>query len=519
MSRLNALHAYETLLREFQARMGATHVLEDVLEDGLGFLMGRLNLQHASLFWWDEETQCLRMQYQLFNGTLMEGEETILIENTSPLCQLVQNREPVVVSKSNPWIAFLPLGSKNEFFGAVRFQRKLPLPRGAALAGLPPLEGPRPDHDRVYPLLEDISVILSSKVEAIFHDRKHLKKERYFRAGTEISTAVVEVPRLHEMLQSVSRSIVQNLGVDRVRIYLLEPSKMTLNGFSGIQIPGRVLSLEEEKFSLREGANPLVDAVMSVSRELILGPSGGRIVYIPLVVGRQIVGLMVVDNLLSQQDIDEEQLGALKTLAGQIGMAIVNAKLFEDIEQQAITDGLTKLYVYRYFQQRLKEEIDRADRYAYSVALVMMDVDNFKKFNDNYGHPLGDKVLEFLAQSIRGNIRRIDLAARYGGDEFVLLLPEISEREAWLMGTRLLNALKECTLRTSDGQLIPIAVTMGVALYPTDARNGRDLIECADKALYWAKRHSRGDICFYRQAPIPDKKEQNKQPPNAEKMA
>jgi diguanylate cyclase (GGDEF)-like protein len=179
-------------------------------------------------------------------------------------------------------------------------------------------------------------------------------------------------------------------------------------------------------------------------------------------------------------------------------MAILNARQFEDIEQQAITDGLTQLYVYRYFQQRLKEELDRADRYSYSVALIMMDADYFKVLNDSYGHQLGDTVLEFLAQTIRTNIRRIDLAARYGGDEFVLLLPEITEQEAWLMAARLLNALKTCGLKSPDGDPISVAVTMGAALYPTDARNGRDLIEAADQALYWAKKNNRGDICFHR---------------------
>jgi diguanylate cyclase (GGDEF)-like protein len=128
----------------------------------------------------------------------------------------------------------------------------------------------------------------------------------------------------------------------------------------------------------------------------------------------------------------------------------------------------------------------------------MMDVDNFKPLNDKHGHLLGDKVLEFLAQAIRTNIRRIDLAARYGGDEFVLVLPEITEQEAWLMGERLSNALKNCSLPTPDGNTINVSVTMGVALYPNDARTGRDLIESADKALYWSKKNSRGNICFYR---------------------
>ena len=250
----------------------------------------------------------------------------------------------------------------------------------------------------------------------------------------------------------------------------------------------------------------MVDVVLGGGGEVRQDPSGDQVVYVPIMISGQTVGCMAVDNLLSQQEINREQMTALKTLTGQIGMAIANARLFEDIEQQAITDGLTKLYVYRYFQQRLKEELDRADRYSYSVALVMMDVDFFKHFNDTYGHPLGDKVLEFLSHTIRGNIRRIDLASRYGGDEFVLLLPEITEQEAWLMGARLLNALKHCSLKAPTGELIKVGVTMGVALYPHDAGTGRDLIECADKALYWAKRNNRGDICFHRNTAAKEKK-------------
>jgi diguanylate cyclase (GGDEF)-like protein len=497
MSLFQALHAFDEFVREIWRRVANARSLEETLELGFGYTMGRFRMQDMALYWWDPEKRSLVMQYLYQGGTLMEGEEEIVVEPGGALWDLMANRKPVVVSPNKPWVAFVPLYDGEKLMGAVRLTRSHPLPRGRVLEALPGVDPGHHQRNPGFGFLEDLGAIFKLKLQFLFREQSHLVKEQYFQAGTEIATAVVEMPRLGEMLESVSQSIVKNLGFDRVRFYLIEPGKFELNGVVGIQIPGRVMDLKKEVYSLRESQNPLVDIIVTGSNQVYLEPDHGRVVYVPLLVGRQVVGLMVVDNLLSQQVIKDEQVSALKTLAGQIGMAIVNARLFEDIEQQAITDGLTKLYVYRYFQQRLKEEIDRADRYSYSVALVMMDVDNFKGFNDTYGHQLGDKVLEFLAQAIRGNIRRIDLAARYGGDEFVLLLPEISEQETWLMGTRLLNALKECSLKTPDGKTVPIGVTMGVALYPGDAQVGRELIECADKALYWAKRHNRGDISFF----------------------
>lgn len=499
MTAHRALHAYEELLREFQGQMAPTHAgLEETLVSGFGYLMSRLRLENVSLFWWEEDRGCLRMQYALHAETLMEGEEEISVEPESPLWKLVADREPVVLSAGRPWVAYIPLRSSDALIGAVRIERSRPLPLGRVLKKLPALQTQERPSSREYPLMEDIADILSSRLREVFRDRKHREKAQYLRAGTDVAAAIVETPRLKEMLEAVSLSIVKHLGFDRIRFYLVDPGRFEVEGMVGLQIPGNPLNLRNEQFPLRAGVNPLVDAVLSGTATPLDETSGNRVAFVPLTVNSQVVGCMAVDNLLSQQEIGEEQVSALKTLAGQIAMAVVNARLFEDIEQQAITDGLTKLYVYRYFQQRLKEEIDRADRYSYSVALVMMDVDNFKTFNDTYGHQLGDKVLEFLAHTIRGNIRRIDLAARYGGDEFILLLPEITEQEAWLMGARLLNAVKQCTLRSPDGVHINVTVTMGISLYPSDARNGRDLIEVADKALYAAKRSNRGDICLYR---------------------
>lgn len=498
MNRAKALAIYVDLLRRFQNELSnSPSDIEGTLEGGLGYLMDRLRLQNACLFWWDSQRQLLSMQYTLQDGLLMEGEEEIQVNPSSALDKLVHSREPVILSIKKPWVAFIPLIAGSEVIGAIRLQRPRPLVRGRAIKELPAYIGSQTS-TRSYPLLEDIASVLSLRLQHLRTDEKHQKRTRYLRASSEVATAVFERPRLRDMLEAVARSIVQNLGFDRVRVFLTNSDGKRVDGVLGIQIPDKLVDLTEETYELKRNHNQLVEAMLTSGKEANIQLVGGRVVYVPLIVNGEAVGCMIADNLLSQQLIDEEQLEALRALAGQIGMAVLNSRLFEDIEQQAITDGLTKLYVHRYFQQRLKEEIDRADRYSYSVALIMMDVDNFKTLNDKYGHLMGDKVLEFLSQTIRANIRRIDLAARYGGDEVVLVLPEITEQEAWLMAERLLNAVKKGAIPTPDGGKVHMSVTMGAAMYATDAHSGRDLIEAADKALYWGKKNSRGNLSFYR---------------------
>ncbi len=517
MSQFRALLVYEELLRCFQNHMTASHLgMEQAFESGFGYLASRLRLEHVSLFWWDPHRHAFTMQYILQDGALMEGEDEIVVDETSALRPLIQERRPVVVSEKKPWAAFLPLQIGTELLGAVRLQRAHPLPKGKVLLPLSPLitplgsrangNGKHSTKDRLMPFLEDLGDIFSIRFHQLIRDEKHKKKAQVLQASSEVATAVFERPRLRDMLEAVSRSIVRNLGFDRVRVFLVDVEQTKLEGILGLQIPDMLLDMTGESYPLRPNTNSLVDMVLSAKGASHVHLVGGRVVYVPLIVNSQVIGCLAADNLLSQQLIDEEQMEALRTLTGQIGMAVLNARLFEDIEQQAITDGLTKLYVHRYFQQRLKEEIDRADRYSYNIALIMMDVDHFKALNDSHGHLMGDKALEYLSQVIRSNIRRIDLAARYGGDEVVLVLPEITEQEALLMGERLLNAVKKGVLISSDGAKVQMSVSMGAALYSTDARNARDLIDAADKALFWSKKNGRGNICFYRTIPAPTEK-------------
>jgi hypothetical protein len=195
VSELRALLLYETILREFQKSLTDPRFgLEAALESGLGYLTSRLRLINVSLFWWDPLRNCLSMEYAIHAGTLLEGEEEVLIDQDNPLWKLVQERKPVVVSDRRPWVAYLPLTQDDIFVGAVRLERPTPLPRGKILETLPRYGSTVNEVGRDHPLLMDIADIISLKLHEINRDGSHRKKQLYLQAGTEVAAAVIETP-------------------------------------------------------------------------------------------------------------------------------------------------------------------------------------------------------------------------------------------------------------------------------------------------------------------------------------
>jgi two-component system, cell cycle response regulator len=148
--------------------------------------------------------------------------------------------------------------------------------------------------------------------------------------------------------------------------------------------------------------------------------------------------------------------------------------------------------------ERLDEEIQRSRRFGQSFSLLMLDIDFFKKINDSYGHPFGDRVLQALARLLRAQMREIDLAARYGGEEFVLLLPATDASGARLVAERVRETIAENAFCLPDGARVPVTVSIGVATYPDSADSAAFLIACADHALYTAKHSGRNRVSLYR---------------------
>lgn len=177
----------------------------------------------------------------------------------------------------------------------------------------------------------------------------------------------------------------------------------------------------------------------------------------------------------------------LESLALQIAAALQNAHLYE----LAMVDGLTGLFMRRYFDARIEEEIERSKRYATAFSVVMMDVDDFKRLNDTHGHLIGDRVLRGIADVVKSQMRGVDTAARYGGEEIAVILPRTEMVNAYTVGERIRAAIAELRI-TTDGdppEALRVTASFGIASYPESrATSGEDLVRRADRALYRAKK-------------------------------
>ena len=181
-------------------------------------------------------------------------------------------------------------------------------------------------------------------------------------------------------------------------------------------------------------------------------------------------------------------------LAEQAGLALANLRLRESLRQQSIRDPLTGLYNRRYMNETMRHELSWAQRKNSNLALAIIDVDHFKQFNDSYGHDAGDYVLQGVATVLEEHVRQSDVVCRFGGEEFVVLLPGISHALAQERAGDLLAAIRNLELQHGGRPLGQITASLGLAFYPIHGNTPETLIEAADAALYQAKAAGRNQV-------------------------
>jgi len=218
------------------------------------------------------------------------------------------------------------------------------------------------------------------------------------------------------------------------------------------------------------------------------------IVAVPVRFHEQCLGVIELINCVGPEGFSHRDLVLLEALADYAAIAIENARHVQRIHELTITDDCTSLYNARHLNFMLDTEIYRSHRYAFEFSLIFIDLDHFKSVNDTHGHLIGSKLLSEIGEAIKEKCRLIDLAFRYGGDEFVVLLPQTSKENALGVARRLHKLIRDSVWLQESGLNIGVTASVGVASYPTDSRTKAELLHLADEAMYAVKNSTRDSV-------------------------
>ncbi len=219
------------------------------------------------------------------------------------------------------------------------------------------------------------------------------------------------------------------------------------------------------------------------------------LLLVPLISGDQMIGFLSVREPHDHRIPSIDKVRTLEVFATQAVTALQSAGQYEEIRRLTIIDTLTPAYNHRHFQDALAKEIHRHARSRLELALAMLDIDNFKKINDSYGHPVGDEILKGLVEELMVHARETDVVARYGGEEFAIIFPETPARFARDAANRLRERVERRAFSPPQvGRVLHITVSVGIAIYPRDGTTPTDLISRADAALYFAKKNGKNQV-------------------------
>ncbi|MEW5692299.1 MAG: GGDEF domain-containing protein [Candidatus Hydrogenedentota bacterium] len=335
---------------------------------------------------------------------------------------------------------------------------------------------------------------LKKTLEELFLINNKLKNEvDILSTLREVILSIHSSLELESMLKSILEIIKGFLDIKKILIYLFDPMTSALKPAIGIN---------ENKFLQPTQLNTISPAEGIIGNSFALRKSifaknetDGNYLICPLFTKDETVGLMILRLNDEIKTVEEHNKNFIDLLSRHIAVGVHNSILYS----LAITDGLTGLFVHRYFQLKLEEEYRRAIRYNIPFSLVLLDIDHFKRFNDTYGHQTGDMVLRQIAKIVCSSIRTSDIACRYGGEEIAVIFPSTTLDGAMQASLTIKKNIENFEFSSLNKERFKVTISGGVSTFSPNFTSKEQIIEFTDKALYKAKQNGRNQIVAYKQ--------------------
>lgn len=363
-----------------------------------------------------------------------------------------------------------------------------------------------------------------SEKELLFISRRALDYHRLWSENEKLNKDLATAKREISFFEEVGKTLTSDMELNKILISIMKKTKeMTgaeawsvllvdeeTNSLAFEKAGGTRKSSKIEKYRLKMGEGiagwvakegiPVI--VPDVSRDERFCSKFDKEIHfktrslmcVPIKSQGRVIGVLEVVNKQTGEPFTKDDLSLLLRLIDQAALTIERTTLYQKMAELVITDDLTKLFNTRYLNRTIETEIQRSNRYKTSISLVFIDIDHFKTVNDEHGHLVGSKMLVEMGQIIIKNLRTIDIVARYGGDEFVVVLPQTPPESAAQIAERIRESVEQNVFLKKDGYALRMTASFGVASYPESAKSKEDLLRLADEAMYRVKYTTRNGV-------------------------
>jgi diguanylate cyclase (GGDEF)-like protein len=491
------------LLEFVSNKMRAVNGLEELSEGFLTPLVKTLECQQAMVLLPEKPGDDFKSRFAKSGGNVHNLSSELTIRRESPLLECLKHDYATRKDLDLQPVLRGIRDSEKTALARAGIEMLFPLENRGILIGILAISGKKSGKFTLedIQLCESISNTVAITLEKEQYQTELVKREKQLSIINRLSSVINSSLNMNEVYNTFISGLKEAVEIEYASIGTIDNGQLL---FTAVYSPDKVPFKVGDFFDLKgSGIEWIV-----ITKKFIAFPNQapekqarhidqlhqlgiGSMVFLPLISKDEVIGILSLGKS-SPQQYEIEQINLLEQLASQIAASLANSQLYSGAENRARIDELTGLFNRRNFDESLSREIHRHFRYGNMLSLIMMDLDQFKGYNDANGHVRGDRLLKKLAHLIARSSREVDLCFRYGGDEFAIILPNTSIEHAEIVAERVRGLVEQAMVEEN----VLVRVSIGVAGWPNDGITPEDLITSADQALYYSKRTGGNRVCI-----------------------